>query len=97
MLFCLDDMVFQNLKHRVIMKKTIIKDKNYQGDGASLGNSEGNVSGSFSLNGRPCGSAGKESACNAGYLCSIPGLGKFLEKGKATYSSTLAWTIPWTV
>ena len=26
--------------------------------------------------GFPCGSAGKESACNAGYLGSIPGLGR---------------------
>ena len=26
--------------------------------------------------GFPCGSAGKESACNAGDLCLIPGLGK---------------------
>ena len=26
--------------------------------------------------GFPCGSAGKESACNAGYLALIPGLGK---------------------
>ena len=42
--------------------------------------------------GFPCGSAGKESACNAGDLGSTPGL----EKGKATYSSILAWRIPWT-
>ena len=45
----------------------------------------------------PCGSAGKESACNAGDLDSIPGLGRSLEKGKATHSSSLAWRIPWTV
>ena len=32
----------------------------------------------------PCGSAGKESACNVGDLGSIPGLGRSLEKGKAT-------------
>ena len=38
----------------------------------------------------------KESACNAGDLGSIPGLGT-LEKGKATHPSILAWTIPWTV
>ena len=30
------------------------------------------------------GSAGKESACNVGDLGSIPGLGKYPEKGKAT-------------
>ena len=28
--------------------------------------------------GLPCGSAGKENACNAGDLGSIPGLGRFL-------------------
>ena len=31
--------------------------------------------------GFPCGSAGKESACNVGGLGSIPGLGRSLEKG----------------
>ena len=46
--------------------------------------------------GIPCGSAGKESACNVGDLGLIPGLGRSLEKGKATHSSTLAWRIPWT-
>ena len=30
----------------------------------------------------PCGSAGKESACNAGDLGSIPGLGRFPGEGK---------------
>ena len=29
-----------------------------------------------------CGSAGKESACNAGDLSSIPGLGRFPGEGK---------------
>ena len=32
--------------------------------------------------GFPCGSAGKESACNAGDLGSIPGLGRSPEEGK---------------
>ena len=41
----------------------------------------------------PCGSAGKESAHNAGNLGSIPGLEDPLEKGKATHSSVLAWRI----
>ena len=40
-----------------------------------------------------CGSAGKEYACNAGALGSIPGLGNPLEKGKATHSSILAQRI----
>ena len=40
--------------------------------------------------GFPCGSAGKESACNVGDL----GWGDSLEKGKATHSSILAWKIP---
>ena len=34
--------------------------------------------------GLPCGSAGKESACSAGDLGSIPGLGRSLQKGTAT-------------
>ena len=41
----------------------------------------------------PCGSASKQSACNAGDL----GWEDPLEKGKATQSSILAWRIPWTV
>ena len=41
----------------------------------------------------PDGSAGKESACNAGDL----GREDPLEKGTATHSSILAWRIPWTV
>ena len=45
--------------------------------------------------GSPCGSAGKESACNVGDQGSIPGLGRALEKGKATHSSIPAWRIPW--
>ena len=32
--------------------------------------------------GFPCGSAGKESACNAGDLGSIPGLGRSTGEGK---------------
>ena len=32
--------------------------------------------------GFPCGSAGNESACNAGDLGSIPGLGRFPGEGK---------------
>ena len=38
------------------------------------------------------GSAGKESACNAGH----PGSGRYLEKGMATHSINLAWIVPWT-
>ena len=40
--------------------------------------------------GFPGSSAGKESACNAGDLGSIPGLGRSLEKGTATHSSGIA-------
>ena len=47
--------------------------------------------------GFPCGSAGKESACNAGELGLIPEWGRPLEKGKATHSRTLVWRIPWTI
>jgi len=46
--------------------------------------------------GFPCGSAGKESACNVGDLGSIPRLRRSLGKGKS-YSSVLAWRISWTV
>ena len=50
--------------------------------------------------GFPYGSAGKESAHNAGNPDFIPGLGNPVEKRKATYSSILAWRIhglysPW--
>ena len=31
--------------------------------------------------GLPCGSAGKESACNVGDLGSIPGMGRYLGEG----------------
>ena len=48
--------------------------------------------------GFPDGSHGKESACNAGDLGSIPTRGREdpLENGMATHSSILAWEIPWT-
>ena len=44
---------------------------------------------SLSLLGFPCGSAGKVSACNAGDLDLIPGLGSPPEKGKSTHASIL--------
>ena len=47
--------------------------------------------------GFPCGSAGKESTCNAEELGLILGWEDPLEKGKATHSSILARRIPWTV
>ena len=47
--------------------------------------------------GFPCGSAGKESTCNAGDLGLILTLEDPLEKGKAIHSSILAWRIPWTI
>ena len=37
-----------------------------------------------------------ESACNAGDLASIPGLGRSPGEGNGTHSSLLAWRIPWT-
>ena len=48
--------------------------------------------------GFPGGSEGKESACNAGDLGSIPGLGRSPGEGNSnpTHSSILAWRIPWT-
>ena len=44
----------------------------------------------------PDSSDGKESACNAGDLGSIPRSGRSLEKGMATHSGILACRIPWT-
>ena len=46
--------------------------------------------------GFPGGSAGKESACNAGDLGSIPGLGRSPGEGKY-YPLQYSWRIPWTV
>ena len=40
------------------------------------------------------GSDGKESAYNSRDLGSIPGLGRSLKEGMATFSSILAWRIP---
>ena len=40
------------------------------------------------------GSAGKETACNAGDVSLIPGLGRSLEEGMATHASILVWKIP---
>ena len=45
--------------------------------------------------GFPGDSDSKESACNAGDLGLISGLERSPEKGN-TYSSILAWRIPWT-
>ena len=48
------------------------------------------------IGGLPSDSDGKESTCNAGNVDSIPGLGRPMEKERATHSSILAWRIPWT-
>ena len=49
------------------------------------------------LRGFPGVSDGKEYACNAGDLGSMPESGRFpLEKEMATHSSIRAWRIPWT-
>ena len=41
--------------------------------------------------------SGKEPACNAGDLDSMPGLGRSPGEGKATHYSILAWRIPWSI
>ena len=46
--------------------------------------------------GFPSGSVLNNPPANAGDVGSIPGLGRSLEKEMATYSSILAWQIPWT-
>ena len=47
--------------------------------------------------GFPGDSAGKESACNAGNLASIPRLGRSPGEENGYPLSILAWRIPWTV
>ena len=47
--------------------------------------------------GFPDGADGKESACNAGELGLIPGLGRSPGEGKDYPPSIVAWRIPWTV
>ena len=42
--------------------------------------------------GFPGGSVGKESACNAGDLGSVPGLGRSLERGTHGYPLRASWT-----
>ena len=42
--------------------------------------------------GFPCGSVGKESACNVGDLGSISGSGSSPGEGKVKYSIILAWS-----
>ena len=46
--------------------------------------------------GFPHSSVGKESACSAGDLDSIPALGRSPGEGNDNHSSILAWKIPWT-
>ena len=45
--------------------------------------------------GFPGGSDGKESACNAGDLGSIPGLGRSPGEGKGNPFQYSCWKIPW--
>ena len=47
--------------------------------------------------GFPCGSAGNESACNAGGPGLTPGLGRSPGEGKSYLLSILTWRIPWTI
>ena len=46
--------------------------------------------------GFPGASDGKESACSAGDLGSIPGSGRSPGEGNGNPLSILAWRIPWT-
>ena len=46
--------------------------------------------------GFPDCSDSEESACTAGDVGSVPGLGRSPGGVMATHSSTLAWEIPWT-
>ena len=49
---------------------------------------------SLEVQGFPCGSAGKESACNVEVWVRSLGWEDPLEQGMTTYSSILAWRIP---
>ena len=46
--------------------------------------------------GFPGGSDGKQSACNAGDLGSVPGSGRSPGEGNGNCSRVLTWRIPWT-
>ena len=46
--------------------------------------------------GFPLGSVVKESPCNEGDLCSIPGFGRYAQRDMISHSSILAWRISWT-
>ena len=48
----------------------------------------------FNRMGFPGGSDGKESACSAEDLSSIPGIGRSPGGGQATHSSIFAWRMP---
>ena len=50
----------------------------------------------FKTCGLPGGSDGKESACSAGDLGSIPGSGRSPRDGNGYPLQYLAWRIPWT-
>jgi len=50
----------------------------------------------YSHRGLPWWLSGKESACNAGDMGSMPGSGTYPGKGKGNPLSILAWRIPWT-
>ena len=51
---------------------------------------------SVNIPGFPGGSDGKESACKAGDLGSIPGSGRYSGEGNGNPLQCFAWRIPWT-
>ena len=67
-------------KEMPTMQKTLVR---FLGQEDLLGKQQPTHS---SILGFPCGSSGKESACNVGDLGSIPGLGRFPEEGKGLMS-----------
>ena len=50
--------------------------------GTQITSGVGGTAKSFVPHGLPCGSAGENSACSAGGLGSVPGLGRSLGEGK---------------
>ena len=68
-----------------------------RGTGTGKGTKGTREHGSFgNFQSYPGGSEWKESACNAGDLGSIPGLGRSPGEGNGTHSSILAWRVSWT-
>ena len=81
--FSVCSLIAQSVKHLPAMQETLVQFLDWE-DPTPV------------FLGFPYGSAGKENACNAGDLGSVPELGRFpgdpLEKGKATLPTLVFWS-----